>query len=432
MRQKKILLIYPYFNTGMVKDQLFPPLGISILSGLLKQHKIDVMNLDCTFLTFDEAINKAEDYKPDITGIYVMTTLARKAVELLKALRIINPDSHYVTGGPLPSLYPEKFAREFDHVFVGEAAKSFPSFWRDYFEASDSRDFLKNLQSDQYPGLFSKTMDLEALNPGFLTKEEIDACPKPDRSGFNHKKYQKMCHQATGHKRASIMMTYGCQFSCDFCSKPIFGNKVRFRDLDKIFEEIEDIRSYGYDTLWIADDLFTYDPGFLKRFCQRLIDKKWNLNWSCLSRVDGITDEMVSLMKKSGCYKAYLGIESGNNRILELMNKKTTVDGIRKGVDVFKRNGVNCAGFFIVGYPGETIQTIEETLAFSLSLDLEESSFNVPYPLPGSKLYQRVAGISDDDWTIENETRFLYQSEFDADWLKKRIKETQEAMGRSV
>ncbi|MBU4440425.1 MAG: hypothetical protein KJ779_12720, partial [Firmicutes bacterium] len=119
------------------------------------------------------------------------------------------------------------------------------------------------------------------------------------------------------------------------------------------------------------------------------------------------------------------------DQILELMNKRTTTNGIRAGVQVFKRNGVDCAGFFIVGYPGETIETIEETLAFSLSLDLEESSFNVPYPLPGSKLYQRVSGISDDDWTIENETRFLYQSEFDENWLKKRIRETKEAMGRS-
>lgn len=431
MRQKKVLLIYPYFYTGMVKDQLFSPLGISILSGILKQHQIDVMKLDCTFITLDEAIKKAEAYKPDITGIYVMTTLAKNAVELLKTLREVNPECHYVAGGPLPSLYPEKFANEFDHVFVGEAAKSFPVFCYDYFKASDTRDFLKNIQMDQYPGLYRKMMDLNDLSPGYLSSQEIDACPKPDRRGFNHKKYQEVCYQATGYKRASIMMTYGCHFSCDFCSKPIFGNKVRFRDLDRIFEEIEDIQSYGYDTLWIADDLFTYNPEFLKRFCQRLIEEKWNIKWSCLSRVDGITDEMVGLMKKSGCYKVYLGIESGNNRILELMNKRTTTNGIRAGVQVFKRHGVDCAGFFIVGYPGETIETIEETLAFSLSLDLEESSFNVPYPLPGSKLYQRVSGISDDDWTIENETRFLYQSEFDENWLKKRIRETKEAMGRS-
>lgn len=430
MRQKKVLLIYPYFYTGIVQDQLFSPIGISLLSGVLKQHDIDVMKLDCTFMTFDEAINKAADFQPDITGIYVMTTLAKNAVKLLEKLKAVNPNSLYVAGGPLPSLYPEKFGKEFDRVFVGEATRSFPDFCCDYFQATDSQAFRENIHPEKYPGIFDKMMRLEDLSPRHLTKKEIDDCPTPDRSGFNHLKYQELCMQATGRKRASIMMTYGCRFSCDFCSKPIFGNKVRFRSLDKIFEEIEDILSYGYDTLWIADDLFTYDPDFLKSFCRRLIDKKLNIRWSCLSRVDGITDEMVSLMNESGCYKVYLGIESGNNRILELMNKKTTTNGIRKGVDVFKRNGIDCAGFFIVGYPGETIQTIEETLAFSLSLDLEESAFNVPYPLPGSKLYQRVSGISDDDWTIENETRFLYQSEFDEKWLKKRIEETQKAMGR--
>lgn len=189
MKHKKVLLIYSYFYTGVVKDQLFSPLGISILSGILKQHNIDVLKLDCTFLSFDEVIKKAKDYKADITGIYVMTTLAKNAVDLLKKLRIVNPDSHYVTGGPLPSLYPQKFAMEFDHVFVGEAAKSFPSFCNDYLIASNTSNFLKNIQTDTYPGLYEKGMGSTVGTPGYLSSEEIDACPKPDRSGCNHKHY---------------------------------------------------------------------------------------------------------------------------------------------------------------------------------------------------------------------------------------------------
>lgn len=261
-----------------------------------------------------------------------------------------------------------------------------------------------------------------------LSKKEIDACPLPDRDGFDHEKYQELCYGCTGKKRASIMMTYGCPFSCDFCSKPIFGNEVRFRCLDKIFEEIADIISYGYDSLWIADDLFTYDTEFLKNFCTRLIEEDFQISWSCLSRVDSVTDEVVKIMKSAGCNKVYFGIESGNDAVLKLMNKKIDTKKVRTGVDVFISNGIDCAGFFIVGYPGETVETIEETFQFALSLGLDESSFNVPYPLPGSKLYERVSGVSDDDWTIENETRFLYKSEFDEKWLKTRIQETHDTM----
>ncbi|SHJ19681.1 B12-binding domain-containing radical SAM protein [Parasporobacterium paucivorans] len=423
---KKVLLVYPYFYTGAVKDQLFAPIGIGILSAVLKQKGLEVMKLDCTFLTMEEAIKKSREYAPDITGIYIMTTLVKNALELVEKLREVNPSSVYTTGGPLPTLYPVKFAEKFDYVFRGEAANSFPDFCQDYLNASDRIEFVDNMDPSKYPGIFStKTRPIDSPAT-HLTKVEIDECPPPDREGFNHEKYQGLCFECSGRKKASIMMTYGCPFSCDFCSKPIFGSEVRFRSLDKIFEEIGDIVSHGYDSLWIADDLFTYDAHFLKNFCTRLIEEDLQLSWSCLSRVDSVTHEMVMMMKKAGCTKVYFGIESGNDYVLKLMNKKIDRTKVREGVEVFRRNGIECAGFFIVGYPGETIDTIEETFEFALSLGLDEISFNVPYPLPGSKLFERVSGICDDDWTFENETRFLYKSEFDETWLKKRILETQE------
>ena len=430
MKMKRVLLVYPYFYTGIIKDQLFTPIGIGILSAVLKQNGIDVMKLDCTFLTEEEAIIKAANYKPDIIGIYVMTTLAKNALGLLEKLREVNPKSIYIVGGPLPSLYPGKFAKKFDYVFKGEAAKSFPDFCRDFFNASNRIKFLEEIKPSKYLGIVSTQMGIADSSVMHLTKKEIDACPTPDREGFDHEKYQELCYEYTGKKRASIMMTYGCPFSCDFCSKPIFGNEVRFRNLDRIFEEIRDIVSYGYDSLWIADDLFTLNTEFLKSFCTRLIEEDLKISWSCLSRVDSVTDDIVKVMKNAGCNKVYFGIESGNDDVLKLMNKRIDTAKVRRGVEVFNNNDIDCAGFFIVGYPGETIETIEDTFEFALSLGLDESSFNVPYPLPGSKLYERVSGVSDDDWTIENETRFLYKSEFDEKWLKMRIQETHETMER--
>ncbi|KNZ42606.1 B12-binding domain-containing radical SAM protein [Acetobacterium bakii] len=425
MKKKRVLLIYPYFYTGVIKDQLFPPLGISMLSASLKQKGIETMKLDCTFLTMAAAIEKAKAYKPDITGIYIMTTLEKNAIGLLKKLKKCNPGSLYIAGGPLATLYPQKFAEHFDCVFKGEAAISFPDFCDDYLKVNSGVEFLITSEGSKYPGIYSlkaATIDSPVMH---LTKKEIDCCPIPDRQDFDHERYQCQSFKYSGKKTATIMMTYGCPFSCDFCSKPIFGNEVRFRCLEKIFEEIRDITSYGYDSLWIADDLFTWDLQFLEKFCERCIKEDLGISWSCLSRVDSLTDEIARIMKKAGCTKVYLGIESGNDVILKLMNKKIDTATVRRGVAVLKRNGINCTGFFIVGYPGETVETIEETFAFALSLEIEEISFNVPYPLPGSKLYERVSGIKDDDWTIENETRFLYKSEFNEQWLQERIQEIQ-------
>jgi anaerobic magnesium-protoporphyrin IX monomethyl ester cyclase len=431
MSAKKVMLVYPYFYTGIKKDQLFPPLGLAMLSAMLKRGGAEVMVLDCTFLTFDEALRRAESFKPSITGVYVMTTLANNALRIIEKLKEVNPESLYAAGGPLPTLYYERFAGYFDYVFRGEAAKSFPDFCRDYLAASDTERFLKSIEPELYPGIYGKeTVNLGSIAE-HLTKEEIDACPKPDRSGFDHKKYQELSSEFSGKKTASIMMTYGCPFSCDFCSKPVFGSQVRYRSLDSVFEEIRDIISYGYDSLWIADDLFTCDERFLNEFCKRLLSEGLKISWSCLSRVDTITDETARSMKIAGCSKVYLGIESGNDEVLEIMNKKIDLKKVVKGVGIFKSNGIKCAGFFIVGYPGETLKTIEETFSFALSLGLDEISFNVPYPLPGSKLFERVSDVSEDDWNFENETRFLYKSDFDEKWLKKRIEETKEEFLRA-
>lgn len=419
---KRVLLIYPYFSTGIKKDQLFPPLGIGMLSAMLRESGIEVMKLDCTFLNIDEAVKKAVEFDAQITGIYVMTTLSANAMEILKRLKSKRPGSIYISGGPLPTLYPQRFAENFDCVFKGEATLSFPKFCTDYLDSAEKKQFMECIDPGDYPGIFLDSV--KNSEPVHLRKEEIDKCTIPDRSGFDHGKYQALSLEHTGRKNASIMMTYGCPFSCDFCSKPIFGNCVRFRDLDRVFEEIHDIISYGYDSLWIADDLFTYDLKFLKGFCQRLMDEDLGVSWSCLSRVDSVTDDIAGIMKNSGCKKVYLGIESGSDYVLSLMNKNITTADVISGVETFKRNGLECAGFFIVGYPGETVSTIEKTFEFALSLGLDEISFNVPYPLPGSKLYERVSGISDEDWSFENETRFLYKSEFDEEWLAKRIRET--------
>ena len=424
MSQSRVLLVYPYFYTGAVMDQLFSPLGIAQLAAGLRQQGVEVQTLDCTFLDFETAVQRATDFQPDVTGIYVMTTMAHPAIRLLEHLRQANPRSLQVTGGPLPTLYPARFAERFDFVFRGEAALSFPAFCRDYLAAADRAVFLRGLEPDRYAGLYGTRLTPIDTPAVHLTQSEIDACPLPDRSGFDHVAYQRVSQIHAGCRRASVMLTYGCPFSCSFCSKPVFGSCVRFRSLDRVFAEITDIVGYGYNALWIADDLFTYDAAFLQAFCVRFRREFGHLTWSCLSRVDSITDAMAAAMREAGCTHVYLGIESGNDAVLHLMNKRTSTAAIRSGVDVFRRNGIACTGFFIVGYPGETIATIEETLAFALSLGLTGISFNVPYPLPGSRLYEQVSGVSDDDWTIENETRFLYASEFDETWLRARIQDT--------
>ena len=221
---------------------------------------------------------------------------------------------------------------------------------------------------------------------------------------------------------AGIMTSYGCPFDCDFCSKPIFGDRFRRRSLDRIFEEIRDIKSLGYDGLWIGDDCFSLDPKHVRSFCRRLISEKLDMKWFCLSRVDRISQSDINLWQASGCRKVFFGLESGSNDVLKLMNKNTTTNVAEQTLKLFAQSDIRTAGFFMVGYPGETYDTIETTFKWALSLPLDEISFTIPYPLPGTRLYSKVVNVDADiDWQYENENRLLYKSDFDEAYLRKRI-----------
>ena len=149
------------------------------------------------------------------------------------------------------------------------------------------------------------------------------------------------------------------------------------------------------------------------------------MRWSCLSRVDGMDPATVRTMREAGCTRVYLGLESGSQTTLALMNKRATVEDGISAARLFAGSGIEVSGFFIVGYPGETESSIEETFALALSLPLAEISFNVPYPLPGSSLFDRLGGPDEGrDWDEENEVTFLYRSEIDEEWLARRVADT--------
>jgi len=420
----KVALVFPYFRTKAPTEMLFSPLGVASLTAQLRRLGIETRIFDCTFKTFDQIKDDIIAFHPDILGIYSMITLSRNTYRLAEIVRTYLPACLLVAGGPMPTLYPERYSERFDAVFQGEADLSFPRFCQDYFDLKISRNSLQRMPLQNYAGLFINNHLVTIDNPCIHHSEaEIGTFPLPDRSDFDHLAYQREWFQKTGSKTTSIMTTLGCPFNCDFCSKPVFGNLFRRRNLDSVFAEIESILHLGYDSLWIADDNFTLSLSYLKSFCQRMAERQ--LNWACLSRSTGIDQEIAALMKGAGCKRVYLGLESGSPATLKLMNKKATlVDGLN-AVYHFQKAGIEVAAFFIVGYPGESNADIEETFKYALKLPLDEISFNVPFPLPGSKLFERAREIDEEkDWDKENEVTFVYQTEFDQTWLKQRIDQT--------
>lgn len=423
-----VALIYPYQYRHARNAMLFYPLGIAQLSAVLRGKGFETLVLDTTFRDFDEVLGEIKYAMPKVAGIYVMLTMTDNARMLAKKLRQLVPGLLLTCGGPMPTLRPEQFSTDFDLVFRGESSESFPRFCRDYLLSGSLTDILSHRH--RYPGIFFQNPGTDAViesPPRSHTEQELNQLPIPDLSDYDHSRYQQFWKNREDFRPAGIMTTYGCPHACDFCSKPIFGRYFRRRHMDRIMEEIRDIQSWGYDGLWVADDAFTLDLDHVQLFCDRMIREYPGMRWTCLSRTDTMNGKHVDLMRRAGCKKVFFGLESGNDEILRIMNKHVSVSTAERTVRLFEGSGIETAGFFMVGYPGETLETIEQTFAWALSLPLDEISFTIPFPLPGTRLYRRVYGVQTDrEWRYENENRMIYNSEFDDAFLNRRINETYE------
>jgi anaerobic magnesium-protoporphyrin IX monomethyl ester cyclase len=424
-----VVLIYPYFYTHAPTAMLFHPQGIAQLTTLLRREGVRTMVVDCTFQQRAAVLAEIEAAHPKIVGIYIMVSMSDNALDFARALRQRMPETLLVCGGPLPTLRPQQFSQAFDLVFRGEAVHAFPSFCRDYLQTGASLQNLHKFlrRAEAYPGIYYQPSDVGATIqtlPQSSDEQMLNQLPIPDRRDYDHAQYQQFWIDREGYSLAGIMTTYGCPYHCDFCSKPIFGNRFRRRSLDRIFEEIQDIKTWGYTGLWIADDCFTLDLDHVRTFCQRLIREKLDMQWCCLSRVDKMTAQEIDLMQASGCQKVFFGLESGSNKILQLMHKQITTEMAEQTLNLFASSAIRTAGFFMVGYPGETYDSIETTFNWALTLPLDEISFTIPYPLPGTQLFEKVLEVqAEADWQYENENRMVYYSNFDENYLRTRIEE---------
>ena len=202
-----------------------------------------------------------------------------------------------------------------------------------------------------------------------------------------------------GYKTTAIMTSRGCPFTCDFCSRPIFGNEFRSRSASKVVDEIEEVISLGYNRIWFADDCFTLNRNRLIEVCDEIINRRLKIGWECLSRVDTLDSETAYKMKQAGCIRMFFGIESGNDSILKIMKKQITTKQAYNATQICKKIDIKSGAFFILGYPGENAKTILDTVKFASHLPLDYLSFTLPYPIPGTPLFERLNDkLVSDEW----------------------------------
>lgn len=415
-----VTLVYPYFRPEH-DNSIFrlPPLGLGYIVSYLRRHNISANLVDCTFLSEKEALNKIRESKPEIIGIYSMFSMKHPALRMTKRLK--GTCDLLVAGGPLPTLCPEDFLEDFDVVAVGEGEETM----RELVDAVENGHSLSTVNGIVYKGQKSDC-DVVSTLPRELI-EDLDTLPFPARDNFDNEAYKRHYFKKSGYTITSLITSRGCPFHCDFCSRAVFGNKFRTRSPENIVDEMETVDKLDYDRIWFSDDCFTLNRKRLLSICDEIIRRRLEIDWECLSRVDSVDEETAVKMKEAGCVRVFFGLESGNDSILALMNKQTSVIQGKRAVLTFKGAGIEVGAFFIVGYPGETDRTVLDTLRFASSLPLDYLSFTMPYPIPGTPLYERLRDkMKCDDLEQPKhlsftEQKLIYQSSFSEAKLKFAI-----------
>jgi radical SAM superfamily enzyme YgiQ (UPF0313 family) len=202
----------------------------------------------------------------------------------------------------------------------------------------------------------------------------------------------------------------GCSHTCTFCNTNLFNKRLRFHSPEYVIILIEHLVGLGYREIAFEDDNFTAHKSRLVQVCNHIIDKRIDISWSVNARIDTVDEEILSLMKKAGCWYISYGIESGSQETLDRINKKITLAEIRRKITMTRRTGIAAKGFFIIGFPWETEQTIRETVDFALSLPLSDLNIFPLTPFPGTAVYQqaKLQGTFDDDWSRMDLQQIVY------------------------
>ncbi len=398
----KILFIQPPYPFSEFPK---PSYALMSLGAVLKEQGMDVEVLD--LLSTRYSLQKIEGclarYQPDLIGITSVTMNFPAAVRILQTCKTLMPGATAVIGGPHATFMAEETLRsypEVDIVVRGEGEETI----RELTRALDKRGGLEEVKGLTFRrnGSIVRTEDRPFI-------EDIDRLPLPDRTLFPISRYLAM------RVPASVLTSRGCPTGCSFCvGYRMTGRKGRFRNPLRVVDEIEAARGLGFEEVCIDDDLFTRNRRHVTAICDEILNRGLKLKLYIFARVDTVDEPLLRKLKEAGCAMICFGLESGNQKILDLANKRATVERARRAVALSKAAGISPLGSFILGLPGETRETMQETVSFAQSLGIPHG-FHLLAPFPGTRLREKASEygikILTDDWSLYDADHAVTETE---------------------
>ena len=383
------MLIQPPFKSAIreILGTAGLPLGLAYLASVLKDHEIKIVDSLALNYGMNDIEREIKNFDPAVVGITATTPMIYGAYKTASMAK--ENGCKVILGGPHATFMANEILEEcpyIDIVVRGEGEKTIKELM--------NGGNLKNIRGTTFR---KNGKIIKNENRPFI--QDLDSIPFPAYHLLPMDKYE-----ADGQRFGMILTSRGCPFNCNFCSSSkICGKKWRSRSPSNVIQELQILRDeYGTKEIEFMDDTFTLDNKRADEICDRIIEEKMDISWTCSSRVNTITKKLASKLKKAGCHTIYLGIESGSQRILDKLGKAITIQQAKNAVKIVKEAGLNALGSFIIGIPGETIDMIKKTIKFAKKLRLDFAQFTLCTPYPGTKLFEMAKKnglFSTKDWS---------------------------------
>ena len=385
----KVLLTHGYFINEDEKEQKimrpYPPLGLLYISAFLEENNIENEIFDSTFSSKKSLYDKIDQVKPDVIAIYTNLMTKINVIQIATHIKQYLPDCTVILGGPDVTYNIENYlSNGADIVVVGEGENTMLELVNEIEQSPNPN--LRNID-----GLaFIENNQVVKTNARTKTKD-LDELPIPNRKAIDLSLYLNAWKEFHGSNALNVSTQRGCPYTCKWCSTAVYGQSYRRRSPQKVLDEVQSImEQYQPDHIWFVDDVFTVSHKWLEEFTNLVEKNKIKFSFECITRADRLNPEVIKLLKRSGCFRVWIGAESGSQKIIDAMDRRVSVDKVSDMIISAKSEGIQTGTFIMLGYPGEDMNDIKDTIHHLKKSQPDHFTITVAYPIKGTSLYQEI------------------------------------------
>lgn len=426
---KKILFSHSYFLRFDPKQwatgQPYAPLGTLYAASLMRENGYAVELFDTMFASHpEEVIPHLEKNEPDLFVIYddgfnyltkmCLTNMREAAFKMIKLAKQ-RGCTVIVSSSDSTDRFEMYLEEGADFILLGEAELTLLELANAI--GKNESDFFK------IEGLAFKQNNAVVKTQRRNVIKDLDSLPFPAWDLVDTEPYRNMWLKHAGYFSMNMGTTRGCPFKCNWCAKPIYGNRYNSRSPENVVTELMMLKEkYRFDHIWFCDDIFGLKPGWVNAFADLVEKHKLRFKFKMQGRVDLLLQENnIKALARAGCDNIWMGAESGSQKILDAMDKGTTVQQIFEATRLLKKNGIHPSFFIQFGYPGETKEDIGKTISMINTLLPHEIGISVSYPLPGTVFFEKVKNQLKEkaNWTDSDELALMFRNTYQPAFYKQ-------------